>query len=600
MYVALYVVTSTALFAGTLVDLCSRSYDFMTLVQELSYDVRLLALLNFIMCFYFVWMVVSIRVVFGEIRVIEMEHIADRIPFSMLTLLFLLLDDENLILDWIWFGLTLCMKVYHTILYDRIDYLQVKIVNCLSDHVLSSGSGTSKSGIVTMYLGEVSILLLLLLTVLDVIMAKLLAYDVFQGLSAIESLLFGIQFGVMGIESFTYLGKLALNVYEMAFYRFALRPTRLVPEPSVNAAVSEEQNLAEDNFVLNETSVNESEGSNGEHNEHNSNHSDPLQERRSVLDQLVDEDGDDDDEDDDDDDDEQIWERKTFYVQTFTIFLSTLKATFYMAFFYMLSFHLNLALPGTIIQGCITSIYQLCKQIRQFQLFLVHSRRLENHLANASESELAAADHICIICRENMHCPVTYERTRGKTLNPRKVPKRLPCSHILHMSCLKDWLERSDSCPLCRKNVFTQLPIPAVNTPPAPAPAAQAQGPTATATVMEPGSSTTPTPTNAAPVPINGFNGEIPIEEGSTSSPRSTATANSFLNLDSSQSSVGTVPNLHSSDIYTSRSLPSLVPRDWVCLPLEPTSDAGQYKVQLSNNCFGSVLVNRRPHTQAM
>lgn len=31
----------------------------------------------------------------------------------------------------------------------------------------------------------------------------------------------------------------------------------------------------------------------------------------------------------------------------------------------------------------------------------------------------------------------------------------MKCGHILHLGCLKEWLERSDSCPLCRRKVFS-------------------------------------------------------------------------------------------------------------------------------------------------
>ncbi|RKP29342.1 hypothetical protein METBISCDRAFT_10680, partial [Metschnikowia bicuspidata] len=390
-YIAAYAVTSTALFAASLVTLLAHSYDFLTLAQEFTFDIKLVVLLNFIACFYLLWMLATIRLFFGELRVIEMEHIADRIPFSMVTLLFLLLDDENLILDWIWFGLTLCMKIYHTIVYDRIDFLQVKIVNRLSDSV---GAVHHRWGVLAMYTGDISVLLLLLFMIVDVLMAKLLAYDVFQGLGSIESLLFGIQFGVMGIESFSYLGKLALNMYEVLYYR------------------------------------------------------------ASFGSRLITVDTEDFSDWDDDEFDEQVWENKAFYVQTFSIFLSALKASFYMLFLWIIWSHSNLALPGTILQGSITSIYLLYKQALQFRLFLYQSRRLDNFLSTATETELAAADHMCIICRENMHWPATYERMRKRPLHPRKYPKKLRCGHILHLACLKDWLERSESCPLCRKKVF--------------------------------------------------------------------------------------------------------------------------------------------------
>ncbi|WPK24328.1 hypothetical protein PUMCH_001598 [Australozyma saopauloensis] len=566
VYMAAYAVTSTAMFAASLITSMAKLYDFLTLIQELTFDIRLIVLLNFIVCFYLVWMLVSIRVVFGEIRVIEMEHIADRIPFLMLTLLFLLLDDENLILDWIWFGLTLCMKVYHTILYDRIDYLQVRIVNRLLE-----GTG-GRWAVFKMYVTEVSVVLLAALMVVDVVMAKVLAYDVFQGLSAIESLLFGIQFGVMGIEGYTYLGKLTLNMYEVIFYRLPSRQEEREEEP-VNLGST--------------TLIDEEDG------DYNADVGE--------------------DEDDDDDEfDEQIWENKAFYVQTFTIFLSTLRASFYMVFLYMLSFHTNLALPGTIIQGCITSLYQLCKQIILFRIFLLHSRRLDNHLFTASESELAAADHMCIICRENMHCPSTFQRTRGRLLNARKYPKKLRCGHILHLACLKDWLERSDSCPLCRQKVFATLSGLAATTSSQPVTPARPQAPAEqvprTATPVAPTPAATATTTATANVVATEINdaleaSDIPvvpmtntaggdISENVVSCPDRLTPAGSGGSALSAVSSSSAISSFLR--ICTGSNSRFFVPRDWSCHAIDPTDSPNRYSVRLSDSCVASMEISHK------
>jgi E3 ubiquitin-protein ligase synoviolin len=38
-------------------------------------------------------------------------------------------------------------------------------------------------------------------------------------------------------------------------------------------------------------------------------------------------------------------------------------------------------------------------------------------------------------------------------LNERSRPKKLPCGHVLHLGCLKSWLERQQACPTCRRSV---------------------------------------------------------------------------------------------------------------------------------------------------
>ena len=61
-------------------------------------------------------------------------------------------------------------------------------------------------------------------------------------------------------------------------------------------------------------------------------------------------------------------------------------------------------------------------------------------------------DNICIICMDELiHSP-----NQQTWKNKNKKPKRLPCGHILHLSCLKNWMERSQTCPICRLPVFDE------------------------------------------------------------------------------------------------------------------------------------------------
>lgn len=72
-----------------------------------------------------------------------------------------------------------------------------------------------------------------------------------------------------------------------------------------------------------------------------------------------------------------------------------------------------------------------------------------NKYVDATETDITRED-TCIICREQMRPwnpgqnPAAVQRVR---------PKKLPCGHILHMGCLKSWLERQQVCPTCRRSV---------------------------------------------------------------------------------------------------------------------------------------------------
>lgn len=65
-------------------------------------------------------------------------------------------------------------------------------------------------------------------------------------------------------------------------------------------------------------------------------------------------------------------------------------------------------------------------------------RNMNTLYPDATPEELAAADNVCIICREEM---VTAS-------------KKLPCNHIFHTSCLRSWFQRQQTCPTCRLNIL--------------------------------------------------------------------------------------------------------------------------------------------------
>lgn len=493
---AAYSAFSLTSFGISLFVLASKSYDFLTLLQELTDNFRLPILLNFIVfCFLLVGFIGTL-IIFRQIRIIEIEHIAEQMPFYGINLLFILFNDHNLILNMVWAGLTVLLKVYHIIAKDRVDLFHVQVVNRMSLHHFT------KLRILGSFLLNGHVLFLAFLLAADMIMARILAYDVFQGVGSMGSLLFGIEFGVMAINCFAFLGKLALNVYELVAYRCA----------------------EFENNVL--------------------------------------------DDEDEDDLEEYIWENRAIYVQGFEIMISLLKAIFFSIMLYTLYSQSHSGWPITIIQGCVVSIHLAAKQIYQFSRLFTKSRRLEDQLASPTEEELVAADHMCIICREDMHFPETFANERGKPLNPRKHPKKLHCSHILHLSCLKDWLERSDSCPLCRKVVFDNTELTSesqenLNLPPDAAPGDRPIVPNET-------DAPNPTPTSAIPL-----DPEHPEVSGST------LLASSYANtLGSSTSEMNLKPMF-------------FVPRDWALFPMSSTSDPQVFNIRFSASQNAQLTIRR-------
>ena len=70
---------------------------------------------------------------------------------------------------------------------------------------------------------------------------------------------------------------------------------------------------------------------------------------------------------------------------------------------------------------------------------------------DATAEELSTGDNVCIICREEMSTQA----------------KKLPCNHIFHITCLRSWFQRQQTCPTCRMDVLQPQPQPAANAMPA-------------------------------------------------------------------------------------------------------------------------------------
>ncbi|ODV91552.1 hypothetical protein CANCADRAFT_42196 [Tortispora caseinolytica NRRL Y-17796] len=140
--------------------------------------------------------------------------------------------------------------------------------------------------------------------------------------------------------------------------------------------------------------------------------------------------------------DEEVWEPKMLYVFVFDLFADALSILIYMAFFaIVISFY---GLPLHIVRDVYRTTRSFITRIRDFIKYRKAVQQMNSCYADPTPEELDR-DNVCIICREEM------------TLNPdqrtRRKPKKLPCSHILHLGCLKSWLERQQRCPTCRQPV---------------------------------------------------------------------------------------------------------------------------------------------------
>ena len=63
----------------------------------------------------------------------------------------------------------------------------------------------------------------------------------------------------------------------------------------------------------------------------------------------------------------------------------------------------------------------------------------------------SASDPAEPVPRPNLHDAVTGKAQLDEE-DPGQIAQLLPCGHILHNNCLKPWVERANSCPICRRS----------------------------------------------------------------------------------------------------------------------------------------------------
>jgi E3 ubiquitin-protein ligase synoviolin len=161
-------------------------------------------------------------------------------------------------------------------------------------------------------------------------------------------------------------------------------------------------------------------------------------------------------EDDDDEDDVPGWEEKgrwVFYLDLATDFV---KASVYMGFFTVLmTFY---GIPIHIMRDLFMSVRSLIKRINDFIQYRNATRDMNTRYPDATGDDLSR-ENVCIVCREEMR-PWVEPGADGaqprRRVDERQRPKKLPCGHILHFSCLRSWLERQQVCPTCRRPVLDQ------------------------------------------------------------------------------------------------------------------------------------------------
>ncbi|KAE8448137.1 hypothetical protein EG329_009741 [Mollisiaceae sp. DMI_Dod_QoI] len=185
------------------------------------------------------------------------------------------------------------------------------------------------------------------------------------------------------------------------------------------------------------------------------------------------------------------WEAKGHWVLMLDLIKDFVKLCIYVSFFIILLMFYGL--PIHIMRDLFLTARSFAKRLAAFLRYRRATHDMNAKYEDATVEDIQRED-TCIICREEMRpwsvtnpqappaAPGAQPAPRpATTINERSRPKKLPCGHILHLGCLKSWLERQQVCPTCRRPVVDgpqgQNPPGAANNPNPAGQAAQPQIP---------------------------------------------------------------------------------------------------------------------------
>ncbi|KAI5184808.1 E3 ubiquitin-protein ligase synoviolin [Nematocida homosporus] len=94
----------------------------------------------------------------------------------------------------------------------------------------------------------------------------------------------------------------------------------------------------------------------------------------------------------------------------------------------------NFRMPINLLRESMLIVKSLTAKVKSTLAYTALLKELEKY-PNVPKSEITD-DGLCLICHDEM-----------------EVAKRLECSHLFHLACLKEWLHRQQSCPVCRTEI---------------------------------------------------------------------------------------------------------------------------------------------------
>jgi Ring finger domain len=135
---------------------------------------------------------------------------------------------------------------------------------------------------------------------------------------------------------------------------------------------------------------------------------------------------------------EHRWPQKGLYTLYLELFMDVVHFLLYTAFFGSVV-HATRQVPFHLIFDVFSAYRSLFKRATNYLRYRAVMSKIHS-LAPATADDVARVGGTCIICRDDM------AETSGL--------RKLACDHVFHLPCLQSWLERQQTCPICRTAIF--------------------------------------------------------------------------------------------------------------------------------------------------
>lgn len=414
----------------TMITTLNQSHSFLQWSIKMTKGINFIILSLFILLNTLLSWQLFTTILFGELRLIEQEHIFERLPFTVISMIMVTssFNDKQILSIVLLTAVLLVSRVSHWILKDRLESLLQHINNDTRLIHLFFSNFTRN---------------MLIFAIIDYFTSTRFyfnkIYDFYQlrDWNNIVSVTFGIEFTSIAIDFLNILLYTILNFY--AFQKTQLK--------SVNISIDR---------INNNNNNNNSAGS-GLDNESDNNDLDS--------------------DDDDDDIGNDEFENKFVYEKSIDLFTRFLKLLLHLSILIPLNFQ------SIFFKDLFWDVIILFQSGNSLFKIYKNNKKLEDKLPTITIWDLKNHDNTCIVCMDDL-VKLSHERrheiklkksdnenneseievddneniTQSDIDNSKrhKMPKILPCGHMLHFSCLKNWMERSQTCPICRVAVFDQ------------------------------------------------------------------------------------------------------------------------------------------------